>query len=492
MTEVILASLFRQIWRVVLLVAFGLLCTASAGGQTTGTVANATFIPQIERAQASAGRPRGECSLSGRVLLGETSRPAARASLLLRYMNSQDIVIIAASDGSFIFKDIPAGEYWLAAGGAGLLQEYYNPKNVSGQVPRFKLSEKEKREGVVMSLRPCFQITGRVFDESGRPVASPDMEVVAWARDKDGNGAGFKIAAQVALSANGTYTLDGLDGRPVYVSAASHHADSRDGGYPVRYYPGTFSREEARLVLFAGITTVRNVDITLAKAGGLALEGTVVSAVDGSPIPKALLVVHHEDMCLDQVTGYTDDKGHYRIEGLGPGRFLVHVDAGPFGYVRTRQRVDFVQNNSAKLDFHLNKGVSVSGLLVDAQGKEVPVVHDGAFGEAILAVAEAKVPEDSFPGIWNRYGPVPTGNKRTFLLGETGDYDRVSMLFPNKSTFVVQGLMPGSVKLNFMAYKSGVSVQKILYKGRDVLATGLPAVAGDVIEGVQIVLSGIE
>ena len=75
----------------------------------------------------------------------------------------------------------------------------------------------------------------------------------------------------------------------------------------------------------------------------------------------------------------------------------------------------------------------------------------------------------------------------SFALGE-GDYDDGDMHFPTKSTFVIQGMMPGQTMLDFLPNKERQKVVKILYDGRDILKSGIETKPGQEIKDVTIVI----
>ena len=106
------------------------------------------------------------------------------------------------------------------------------------------------------------------------------------------------------------------------------------------------------------------------KEGGLVLEGTIRDEA-GKPVPEAFVVVHRRDMGEDFVTAYSDAQGHYQIQGLGDGEFVVHVDAVHRGLVRTRTPLDLDKTSkTTRLDFTLARGVLISGKFVDQQGHD--------------------------------------------------------------------------------------------------------------------------
>jgi hypothetical protein len=62
------------------------------------------------------------------------------------------------------------------------------------------------------------------------------------------------------------------------------------------------------------------------------------------------------------------------------------------------------------------------------------------------------------------------------------------MLFLTKSTFIIQGMMPGHTRIGFSPQKEGLGVVKILHDGRDVTASGITTKPGQTITGVTVVI----
>jgi len=144
----------------------------------------------------------------------------------------------------------------------------------------------------------------------------------------------------------------------------------KDEFYPPCYYPGTVDRNKAKKVHFDKAKSIEKVDICLQRKGEFILEGIVTDDSTGNPIPKTLVTVHYRDMLFDRVTAYTDDMGYYRIESLGAGEFIVHVDAEHSGFVRKRKPItidEAVKINH--LHFALKPGVTIRGKFVDENGE---------------------------------------------------------------------------------------------------------------------------
>lgn len=444
---------------------------------------------QEEYPGSSGRRPKGDCLLAGKVADAQTSEPVRNARVVLQNNDSLDAIFInVAGDGSFVYKDIPGGRYNLRViNTSGYQDDQYNPENAKNQqFPQFTLKDKEERTGVIFRLKRANSISGRVLDENGRPAGL--SEVIAWGKSLEGEGhsPGYHSVGQTMTMPDGTYTLDRLDGRPVYVTCADLRAEEKEDPYPVRYYPGTFVRDEAKLITFDNTSSHEGIDIQLTRKGGIVLEGIVTDEA-GAPVPKTLIVAQHQDMLFDRVTAYTDDKGQYRMEGLGPGALTVHADATPWNFALTRKPVELkAGSSSARLDFALNKGVTISGTIVDESGKPLAAVGPNTYGTGETQGAAAA--KGNYSGVGNRFGPKLVGNKAFFFEAGDGDEARVAMVFPSTSTFTIMGMMPGQeiIKVNF--YTKDKQVLAINYQGRNVIETGIAAKAGDKIEGVQIVV----
>ena len=436
-------------------------------------------------------RPRGNCSISGKVVSAETGKPVDHGKVYLFYSGTHAAMFFdVRSDGSFEFKDIPAGLYTLRSiKTEGYQDAVYNPENhtrKSSFIP-FSLKKEEQRTDVVLKVKPAYSVSGTVFDKNDKILKDNSLSVVAW-RELDevqGNLNRYKIAKQSRITTDGTYRLDGLDDSPVYIMVIDWQAGEKDDYYPPCYYPGTVARNEAKKITFENTKSVDNIDIYLKKKGEFILEGVVKDATTSKAIPQALVTVHHRDMLFDRLTTYTDEEGRYRIESLGAGDFLVHVDAEPWGYVRARNPIKIEKANINKLDFSLNLAAKISGKFVDEDGQPVEI-NSRSYGLAFRK-GYATPETASWSGARNRYGKRGRARENTFNGGQ-GDYQEEYMDFPTSSTFVVEGIIPGETILRFHPLAQGESVKEILHDGKNVMQTGIETKPAEETKDVTIVI----
>jgi len=369
---------------------------------------------------------------------------------------------------------------------SGFQDAIYNPEGKYGQYPNFSLKDKEKRIDLLLKARPAYSISGRVLDENGKiPENIDTLSVLAWI-EKD-SGQGYENEQARLNRRDGSYFIDGLSGKPVYIMAINWRAAKEGNAHPPIYYPGTFSRNDAKLVRFDGKQKCENIDIRLRRKGGLILEGTVTDDT-GKPVPEAFVVAHRRDMLFDFVTDYTDKQGRYQIQGLGDGEFLVHVDAAHRELVRTRTPIVIDRaNRRAQLDFALKRGVTISGKFVDEDGNDWQIGQ--SYGHAIIKDWWGSTGSFSLTDFRNKYRSkdVRKGSPGSFHRGQ-GDYGSAEMLFPAENTFIAEGMMPGKTIINFSPKKEGCNVLEILYNGRNIMETGIETKPGQKIKDITIVI----
>lgn len=446
-------------------------------------------VPQREL--FNTGRPNGQCSISGTVISAENDEPVGHAIVCLSLETGPSIIIEVAGDGTFVFKDIPTGPFRLRTmNTAGFQDVYYNPDKRPGRYPEFSLRDKEQRTNVILKVTPACSISGKVLDESGQPPKYGKLWVYVWAEldEPGGNLKQYSMVGQTRIESDGSYSLDGLDGRPVYVMAIDLRSEEKDEFYPPCYYPGTVDRNKAKKVSFEETKSVKQIDIRLQEKGEFILEGVVTDETTGHPIPKALVTVHHRDMLFDRMTTYTDEQGRYRIESLGAGKFLVHIDAKPWGFVRTRKLIEMkTQVKTNVLDFTLRPGATISGTFVDGNGSPIEIAPS-AYGFA-YRFDYSNPNSKSWTGTRNRYGTKSKGRfTSTFFKGGEGDYEEEQMEFPDSNSFTIEGMMPGKTILRFNPRTKGQTVKEILYHGENITETGIDTKPGQEIQDVTIVI----
>lgn len=186
---------------------------------------------------------------------------------------------LTAADGSYELKGLPSGQYYVAAGGRGFLQEYYDdaatlqtatPVQV-GTLPvggiNFVLAAGGSISGTVTSAKDNSPIAHAFVSVRGKTVA-------------------YEIGARTDSS--GAYSIIGLPSGEYTVFAVAH-------GFDAQYYNNVIDPALATAVVVVAPANTNGIDFALATAApaGTRFAGTVVSAADNSPVPLALVEAVH-------------------------------------------------------------------------------------------------------------------------------------------------------------------------------------------------------
>jgi hypothetical protein len=436
--------------------------------------------------------PAGKCTIYAHVWRRAMPTRVDHAKVRLSSDEFGAWIVEAEGNGSAEFRSIPAGTYRLCTVDTlGYRDSYYNPREVDEERPTFELKAGQRiQAGIeIKPSRPYRRITGRIVDEHGGALAeSEGLLVSAWVLRPHGRWAGtYGVLSRSYVQADGSFALGELDSRPVYVQVRDAKPPTKERSFPPRFYPGTPSRDDATLVTFDEAAMAEGIDVAMQGGGGGALEGVVTSADGGGPVPRALVSLFHHDMWFDLFYTYADEQGRYRMEGLGAGTYIVHVDARHDGYVKTR-KITTVDAGAAQepLDFVLRRGGSISGTLVDEEGQPYKVGR--GYGYASRTTRGSGGAASNFP-YGNKHAPecIRTASTLFYEEGE-GDAASARMAFPTETSFLLPAVPPGKVAISFRPRGRGERVAKMLHEGRDVLESGLTVEAGRDITGVTIVV----
>ena len=435
----------------------------------------------------------GDCFIYGHVLRRARLSRVDHAKACLSSDEFGSWVVEVDDHGGVDFKSLPAGTYRLYTTDTfGYEDAYYNPLNQDSERPMFELKAGDRiQPGLkIEPVRPYRKIAGRVLDCNGTaPADCNGLTASAWVQRPQGDWEGhYRVLSRSAVQPDGSYVLDDLDGRPVYVQVRDSRPPVQAHPYPPQFHPGTFSRSEATLVTFADANSIERVDIAMASRGGLAIAGVVTNEEGGQPVAQALVTIFHHDMFFDLFYTYTDEQGRYRLEGLGEGKFIVHVDAVHQGYVKTRKVVAIEADISrTPLDFTLRPGANISGALVDEEGQSYQVGRGTGNASRKRGGFAGRASNFSYG---NKYAPESIRQGSTVFYEEgQGDALGTIMVFPSETTFLLPAVAPGEVVIRFRPRGRGERVTKILHEGRDVLKTGLTVEPGQDVADVTIVVA---
>ncbi len=252
------------------------------------------------------GGPPAPATLTGVVVDGSSKQPIAGAVVHATTGENEDgYAVRAGADGSFTLADIDAGDYVVSASA---------PEHAPSVGTHVHLDPGGSSK-VTLTLAPgANAVTGTVSDVSGGPVAGAVVRFVPihgvlGVRAADGFAA--------LTGDDGTFSLGVPDG--LYRAAVTHP---------------DYVSQRRRVELRGG---ARQVDFSLAPGG--VVEGQVVRAADGTPVPFATVAYVRETVTtipgVGAISGagrrgatVADADGRFRIGGLDSGALRLTARGG--------------------------------------------------------------------------------------------------------------------------------------------------------------------
>jgi hypothetical protein len=268
----------------------------------------------------------------------------------------------SGADGRFEFTNVSPGQYVATAAAPALVDESARSAGRPGRDVSVGLGETV--EGVDLSLVRGGVVTGRVTDEDGRPVVR--QLVTATPVDEHSPGAAIRVPWVDAFATDdrGVYRIFGL--------APGRYLVSVGGGTGARvsrtYAPGVRDASASTVVEIALGGEVRNVDIALGQPEQRhAIAGRVVNAATGAPVAGIALAYGP----FGSGEGYrlgamSEETGHYRIDGLTPGRYVLFANPGkgPADWYSDTVTVDVPRNDRSEIEIALVPAATISGTVV--------------------------------------------------------------------------------------------------------------------------------
>ena len=302
--------------------------------------------------------------------LGSDRQAFDHARMYLHYnVTHGSIFINTAGDGTFIFEDIPEGPFSLQMSRSPGYQDVsYNPDGKPGQYPPFSLKDGEHRSGIVLKAKPACRVSGKILDEDGNIPENIDTLTV-WPGSRKTTASRYESEQAHVNRADGSYSIDGLGGKPVYVMAINWRAAREGNACPPIYYPSTFSRSDAKLITFDKEQRVDDVNITLKKEGGLDHRGNRArrgrQTRPGSICRRAS--ARHALRLRHRLHRH---KGVIKSRAWGTASYGSRRCRSPrIREKRSPRDLDKTEQENRR-DFTLKRGVSISGKFVDEKGKD--------------------------------------------------------------------------------------------------------------------------
>ena len=438
--------------------------------------AEAAQTPQTPPRDTSAAGRKGTAVIRGQVVAADSGRPLQRAQVV-----AEGIGLGAdgrrtgstASDGTFVFKDLPAARYRVRVTRSGYLPLEYGQRRPGEQGRPVQLEDGQTIEKIDFALPRMSGITGRVTDENGEPIEGVSVYAMrslfyegrrrlvpvsgsSVRTDDEGEYRIPRLAPgtyQVMASTKETWTVVDKSGRETVF------------GYMPTYYPGVPGPGEARRVQVGLGEYVRGIDVQLVPGRAATVSGIALDS-RGRPFARVGLSEEVRGVGFASFRGGPDAPvaadGSFTIRNVPPGEYTLQASrmgAEADGAPEAALMTVFVDGTDLEnLMLAGSSGGAVTGRIVSESGS-LPR-PSGIF----ITIGETyrNQPPPLLLSLSNRSGPV---------VQDDGSF-RVSAVFGRAR---IQVTLP-----------DGWMVRSIQHDGRDITNATLELKSGEQLSGVEI------
>jgi hypothetical protein len=419
---------------------------------------------------AKAGANR----LAGRVLDGETGQPLRRALVHITMGNlQQDRWTRTEIDGRWEFVGVLPGAYTVTASRDGFVTMAFGQKGPFGTSVAVRIPAEPGLDQLDIQLNRGGVIIGTISDEFGDPVGRAGVQAMR-VKFVEGQRRLVPVAAGVSGLASGGWTLTddrgeyrlfGLAPGTYYVSAmygtsVAGQSDDRST-YPQTYYPGTPSVAEARpLAVTTGEPSAASFGLTPTHLS--VVSGRVLNSA-GQPsaanVRMAPVAPGHAVIAANQLTGRTDGRGAFTINGVPIGDYFLEVRGTGAGPELASYQVGVSGQDVRDLLLTTTPAGNLSGRLVLDASSGMPPSR-GFYLQAV---------------------PLEAG-----AVGGRG-LGRQSPTVPNIAGGLAIGELLGRYLLRFSSAPDGWWLKSVTLDGRDVTDIGIDIPGGQTVGGIEVV-----
>ena len=271
----------------------------------------------------------------GRVINGATGEPVGRA--LVQVSAPGQRAQFTGADGTFVFTDLPPGNYWPFARKPGFFDD--SEPQVPASTPLLAAAQNEP---IILKLLPEAIIFGEVKDENGVPLEGVTVRAQQWQVQ---NGERQLVPVGGALTDDqGNFRLAALRPGRYYLSFPSTNSGSwsithqlaskrqEDEGYGAQFYPGVPDLESASAIEIRAGAQLHIVEM-LSRQRLFQVAGVVRGADTANgfnlTLTKSMGDMVQKSVRLDPKTG------QFQISSVPRGTYLLEATANRGPQVRS-------------------------------------------------------------------------------------------------------------------------------------------------------------
>jgi 5-hydroxyisourate hydrolase-like protein (transthyretin family) len=313
-------------------------------------------------------RPGG--TVEGIVVETGTNQPLTKSSLELRSIESSAnrYPSLSGDGGRFVFRNVPAGRYYLIASHNGYMRAEYRQRGPNGVGQPVTVASGAQLTGLVLSMTKSAAISGHVFGNNGLPAAY--VQVQARRISYPGGQRTLTVTSSTVTDDLGAYRLYGLPAgqyvltaqtnppslgiMPVLASAtppvpgtvmfqsasgpmqmdqdpANQNRRTNPNESQLSYFPGVADDREARVYDLPAGSDVAAIDAVTIAAKAVEVSGLVTGDIP----PNATAQIMISPVGSTMTTRVSTQRGGAFTATLAPGSYIaVSTGRGAVGPAR--------------------------------------------------------------------------------------------------------------------------------------------------------------
>jgi protocatechuate 3,4-dioxygenase beta subunit len=434
-------------------------------------------------ARPATATATGTASIRGRIFAADSGKPLRRARVRVDGpgIPTEGATTSTDAEGRYEVNNLAGGRYNITVTRSGYLRLSYGQRRPFELGKPFDLANGRRADNVDFTLPKMSLITGRVLDEANEPISG--VRVIAMRPVYfEGRRRLVPVGQPASMTDDaGQYRILGLTPGSYFVMAGINetwtvveNGVERVMGYAQTYYPGVAGVTDARRVMVGVGQEASNTDFALVPGRTATISGSVYDS-QGRPVAGRQMQIGEEYRGPGMMFAFTSNgtttsgDGTFRIANLAPGDYKISLrtttDLNGIGVQESAAMPVSVSGvDIDNLSLTTSSGWSLNGTIVTDTGEPLP-----AATATRMHVVARPLSSDNLA-----MGPG---------IGVAADNGRVT----DNATFNLSGLVgPTTLRLNI---PDGWVVQSIQFDGRDVTDAAIEGRSGDVLTGVQIVVT---
>jgi hypothetical protein len=320
--------------------------------------------------------PTGHGVIEGTVVDAVTHEPLRKAKVTMAVPRQTPPTAFTDVNGRFVFRELPAGGYWLNAWKSGYNQAQDSFGSDTGL--QITLGADETKKGNEIALVPGGSISGRVLNEDGLAVRNCEVTAVQPGYEQ-GRRELKRMASGPGTDDKGEYQIRGLASGRYYLFAHCHaelpaphpllpHGDPRTPHetYVPQFYGGSLDPSSATRVAVAAGASLDGIDFEMRRTRAFTLRGSITSA-DPAGLPDNVSVTLHPANILmwdlmQFMSGTNSRNRTFQISAVIPGSYRLVAFSGRGGHSAYAERtVEIGASPPEPMELSLSPGADLKG-----------------------------------------------------------------------------------------------------------------------------------